>query len=441
MNVLHRSGIAGVLLLITAGLLIVRTAEASHFRSAEVRWCMTADPTIPGTARFFLELAERRFDSQRVGDTHLEYFDFGDGGSVFAPLTVVEVHEAAGWFLARGVVTHRYLNPPFHPRARFEGCCRIGGENGNDFLNNRSNDEFNVRAAVNLFAEGECSPVVNLPPIVWRSGGIGDTFTIPIPVSHPRPIHCWFATDAEVGGPDGGPNPDGMTIDADTCVITWTPTSGDPGVFWTTQVKVEEVERLPLLSTAVDFLLGLDAAPPICLLTVLSGPPLQLRLSFQDPDSGLSQVEVLVAENTDVSIPPFTPGSTDELIGLATKIDQTRSGRLTVRATDVAGNSIDCDPVITREIRIAGRPETHTFAGVPPAEHVVTVLNGDPGLSQIRIEVNGKKLTISGLTDGEERTIDVRSAIIPGADSTFTLTAHGRPGGSAEIMIWEGNPE
>jgi hypothetical protein len=439
MNMLHPSRFAGVLLLVLAGLLPSRPVAAGDFRSAKVRWCVTEDPTVPGTARFLLELAERRFANQQVGDIHMEYFNFGDGSSVQAPLTVVEVHETAGWFLARGRVTHRYQYPLPSSTARFEGCCRIDGENGNDFLNNRSGDQFSVRAAVNTFAEGECSPDVDLPPIVWLSGGLGDTFTIPIPVSHSRPIQCRFATDAEAGGPNGGPNPDGMTIDADTCAITWTPTPGDPNAFWTTQVRVEEVERLPRLSTAVDFLLGLDAAPPVCRLSVSSGSPVQLRLAFQDSKSGLSRIEVLAARNVNVFIPPFTPGETGELVGSGTKIDQSQPGWLTIRATDVAGNEIDCDPVITQVIRATGRPEVQTYTGVPSTERAVTIFNGDPGLKQVQIDVNGRKFNVSGLQDGEKRTIDVGAAIVPGVDSTFKLTAHGKPGGTAEIVFWDGN--
>jgi hypothetical protein len=94
---------------------------------------------------------------------------------------------------------------------------------------------------------------------------------------------------------------------------------------------------------------------------------------------------------------------------------------------------------MTEVIRATGRPETHTYTGVPSAERVVTILNGDPGLKQIRIDVNGRGFNVSGLRDGEERTIDVGAAIVPGVDSTFKLTAHGKPGGAAEIVIWDGN--
>ena len=127
--------------------------------------------------------------------------------------------------------------------------------------------------------------------------------------------------------------------------------------------------------------------------------------------------------------------------GTATKIDQAQSAWLRIRVTDAVGNSIDCDPMILREFRLEGRPESHTFTGVPWREDVVTVLNGDPGVKQVRIEVNGWRFTVAGLRDGEERTIDIRSAVTPGMDSTVTLTSHGKPGGTATVMIWDGNTQ
>lgn len=46
--------------------------------------------------------------------------------------------------------------------------------------------------------------------------------------------------------------------------------------------------------------------------------------------------------------------------------------------------------------------------------------------------------SMAGFKPGEERTLDVGSAIVAGASSTFTLTAQGQPGGSAVVMIWDG---
>lgn len=92
----------------------------------------------------------------------------------------------------------------------------------------------------------------------------------------------------------------------------------------------------------------------------------------------------------------------------------------------------------TQVIRATGRPETQTYTGVPPAERVVAILNGDPGLKQVQIDVNGKRFNVSGLQNGEKRTIDVGAAIVPGIDLTFKLTAHGKPGGTAEVVIWDG---
>jgi hypothetical protein len=440
MRALHRGGFLTVLLLLAVVLFTGQSAEASHFRYAKVDWCLSENPSTPGLATFSVEIAERRFANQMVGETFSEIFRFGDGTNTAVTLTVTEVHVEEGWFLAKGTVTHQYVGPfPVQPEAGFDSCCRIDGFGGNDFLNNRSDGNFRVLANVNPFAEGECSPQVSLPPIVYVRGNIGDTFTIPVPFSHPEPVNCRFATDAEAGG---GPNPTGMTINPNTCVITWTPTSGNPSAFWTTQVRVEEANRIPLLSTAVDFLIGLDNTAPVCRVDRIDqGPPTRIHIFIQDVQSGLAAINVLLLTNATVNIPAFAPGFTGSLIVVGTKINESQAARIQLKVTDVAGNMIECDPVLTQEARGTGKPESHVFPGIPAEEHVVTLLNGTPGLTQVELDVNGTKFTMSGLRDGEERTIDVGSAVVPGTDSTFTLTTHGKPGGTAAVMIWDGNAE
>jgi hypothetical protein len=135
----------------------------------------------------------------------------------------------------------------------------------------------------------------------------------------------------------------------------------------------------------------------------------------------------------------FEQGTDEPLIVVGTKIDQTRSSQVRLRVTDLAGNVTECDPVLTQEVRENGKPESSTYAGITPEEHVVTVYNGDPGLRMLEIDVNGKKLKMTGLRPGEERSLDVASAVTPGMSSIFTLTAHGKPGGGATVMIWDGN--
>jgi hypothetical protein len=130
--------------------------------------------------------------------------------------------------------------------------------------------------------------------------------------------------------------------------------------------------------------------------------------------------------------------TTVPLTVVGTKIDQSKSSRLELLVTDLAGNETACDPVFTEVVRETGRPERHVYTGIPAAERFVTVLNGDPGLGALAVEVNGRKFQMTGLRPGEERTLDVGSAVSSGETSTVALTAHGKPGGSAVVMIWDG---
>ena len=59
--------------------------------------------------------------------------------------------------------------------------------------------------------------------------------------------------------------------------------------------------------------------PPICVLGVVGSPPV-LNIFTQD-DEGLSQINVLVAQNAIVNIPAFTVGTTEEIKSIANKIN------------------------------------------------------------------------------------------------------------------------
>lgn len=431
------------LMLLAVLLAIAAPAAASRYRYASIQWCW--DPTYPDYYPIYQSFGfsvAYRWEGQAVGDTVTETFHFGDGTSQPVVLRVSRVHASQGWFLAGGRIDKHLYTGAYLAQAGFDSCCRIDGTGGGDDLNNRSNSDFEVRALVYPAGEEICSPEVDLPPIVWLSGGLGDTFVIPIPVSSGSgelTASCRLAAEAEAGG---GPNPDGLSVDSESCVLTWTPTLGDPARFWTAQLQVENawVPGYPYASTAIDFLLGLDAARPVCRVqSVDPGPPTRLDIFVQDVRSGLAGIQVLESANATVAIPSFQPGTSEPLIVTGTKIDQALSSRVRLRVTDLAGNVVDCDPVLTQEVRETGKPESSTYAGIPPEEHVLTVYNGDPGLRMLEVDVNGRKFNMTGLRPGEERALDVASAMTPGMVSTFTLTAHGKPGGSAAVMIWDGN--
>jgi hypothetical protein len=430
-------------LLLVGALLCATPAEAGNFRYANIYWCAATEnyqrPT-SNTITFFVQISESRFAGQVVGDVVYEPFYFGDGTSTVMALTVTEVHPDEDWFLAKGEVVHTY-SPTGDAllSAGIEGCCRIDG------LNNRSGGPYRAKVVVSRNARvGQCSPKIFLNPIVSLYTAPGDPVDIPVPVTSNGPIQCLLAGDSEAGG---GPSPSGMRIGTTNCIISWG-NPGGPFPFWTAQVKIEgydypETGRL-ISSGVVDFLLRFlpDVTPPVCRVDRIDqGPPTRLSIYIQDIQAGLSAIDVLLQTNATINIPSLSPGYTGSVIVVGTKIDESQPARIQLRVRDRAGNVTECDPVVTGEARAAGRPERHVFPEIPPEEHFVTLLNGNPGLTQLQIDVNGRNFTIAGLEEGEERTIDVGSAVMPGVASTVTLTTHGKPGGVAAIMIWDGRSE
>ena len=431
-------------LLIALGVLAPAPAEAGDYRGGKIEWCW--DPPIPdyitGYFSFYIEIDKQR-NGEVVGDTFVENLY---GISEPAIMTVTEVHDQ--WFRAKGTIESYYLGGGGFSTVGLDNCCRIDGT-GDPGLNNRNGGNFSATSLVYSNGHEICSAFADLPGVIWLSGGLGDTFEIPLPVedlggaawSEMR-VLCRFASDTEAGG---GPNPDGMTIDPDTCTITWTPTTGDPGKLWTTQVQAEHSYRhteFVIGTTPIDFLLGLDPTKPACVLERTEpGPPTRIHVLAQDPRSGIAKIEILEQANATINVPSFSPGTTAPLQIVGTKINQAQAARIRLRITDQAGNSTECDPVLTEVVRETGKPQSQTFGDVPPEEKAVTVFNGNPGLKTLDIDVNGRRYKMNNLAPGEQRTLDVGEAIQAGVSSTFTLTTHGQPGGSAVVMIWEGEQE
>jgi hypothetical protein len=67
-------------------------------------------------------------------------------------------------------------------------------------------------------------------------------------------------------------------------------------------------------------------------------------------------------------------------------------------------------------------------------ESRVSIVNDTPGLTRLRLIVDGKSLDVTDLEDGEEREVDVTS-LMHRADNTITLVAIGKPGGKAVVLI------
>jgi hypothetical protein len=180
-----------------------------------------------------------------------------------------------------------------------------------------------------------------------------------------------------------------------------------------------------------------DKTPPRCEWLASNGV---LSVTVQDTSSGLKSIRVTSETNTNLDqgnmVTGFTVGQTEPFdFTVHRSPDPLSRAYIMFEVKDVAGNSKSCDPVVTMAIRERGKPVTETIPDVPQQEGLVTIYNGTPGLENLSIEVNGSKLKITGLRDGEQRTIDISSAMLPGDKNVIKLTAFGKPGGSATVMI------
>jgi hypothetical protein len=152
--------------------------------------------------------------------------------------------------------------------------------------------------------------------------------------------------------------------------------------------------------------------------------------------NGLASLVLTDSFNATVAFPPFQVGTTSPVTVVATQQFKTDTFFFSFLATDVKGQQVVCDPVIADVLREGGSPAAQTWSGLPDFESKVTIMNPESGgVRSVAINVNGTRFHMAGLSDGEQKTIDVSSAMTPGKTNTISATALGSPGSTAVIMI------
>jgi hypothetical protein len=181
-----------------------------------------------------------------------------------------------------------------------------------------------------------------------------------------------------------------------------------------------------------------DTTPPRCELTKTGTDPSGkkfIEVTVQDTGSGLGSVVVVKSINTDTVVPPFAAGVTSPVVIRSTKIDQTKAAQLELNVSDVAGNVVDCDPVLTTLVGKGRRSVSQRFKAIPYAESIIRVTNGRPGLRSLVIVVNGRRFKVAKLANGVRRTLNVARAMRRGNRNTIVLRAKGARGASADVVI------
>ena len=85
--------------------------------------------------------------------------------------------------------------------------------------------------------------------------------------------------------------------------------------------------------------------------------------------------------------------------------------------------------------RAPGGPVSQTVSPVAHTDHLVKISNRSPGLENLRLQVNGILIEVEELRRGDQRPVDIASALRPGLTNTVVLSAEGETGGSAEVRI------
>ena len=158
-------------------------------------------------------------------------------------------------------------------------------------------------------------------------------------------------------------------------------------------------------------------------------------MTVQDTGSGLASIQVIKSINATTPVPAFTAGTKNAVIVRATKVNQSASSTFELRVTDVAGNTIDCDPTsVSLRIKSRGGSMTQRMTRIPAKEHWLRIDNERPGLSKLEVRVNGKRFRIVRPRAGKTIVLDLARCMRTG-HITITVkgSAHGR--GAASVLI------
>lgn len=197
--------------------------------------------------------------------------------------------------------------------------------------------------------------VVNQPPVcqISLAGPVtineGEPLSFTVSAADPDSADTIFllVSPLPAGATMNPPLPLSGPASGVSSVFNWTPATGQAGNYLIT-FKVTDSQG-DSSSCSVQITVNapvLDTNPPSCtVLGINPGPPATLTVRLQDGESGLAQIQVITAVNATVNVPVFVVGTTDPVIVVATRIDQTQPATVILRGIDVAGNSVVCDPL------------------------------------------------------------------------------------------------
>ncbi|MBV8828326.1 MAG: hypothetical protein JO108_03770, partial [Acidobacteriaceae bacterium] len=169
-------------------------------------------------------------------------------------------------------------------------------------------------------------------------------------------------------------------------------------------------------STTVSFVVTTnDTTPPTwtCCTYTVNGSSYTMTFTAQDTGSGLQSIIPVQVVNATVSIPNFPIGTTNPVSFSATESGW--SSYVKFQLEDVAGNISYIDPAMLDASREPGTPVPFAVKNVGFEENVLTIVNGSPGLKNVRIDADAGQtsshIQVAGLQDGETRVVSIASIL------------------------------
>jgi hypothetical protein len=141
------------------------------------------------------------------------------------------------------------------------------------------------------------------------------------------------------------------------------------------------------------------ASTPTCSLTTVNvGPPSQEVFTTQDPVAGLASVHKIRDHNATKTESGFSPGTTGPVTVTFTKVDEAIGSEAGIEAINTEGQGVKClgqfKTVEPRRVNTQGFTIRDKFS-------TLVIQNGVPGLTSVRLTLNGAPTTSVNLTPGQ----------------------------------------
>jgi len=178
----------------------------------------------------------------------------------------------------------------------------------------------------------------------------------------------------------------------------------------------------------------LDFDAPSCEIDKINpGPPKSIEVVLQDLESGLRFIRTINDFNVSVSVPHFEIGTTEPVRAIYTVIDQAQPFAFTVKAMDVSGNIVTCDPIF-----LTLMPELRIFEyRVEPiyADRYFYIKN--QGIQRIVVDLNGHAFTLSA--EGADQLTGANVFRMPlNGDMTIDILRYLKEDGNTMIIAFDG---